>query len=126
LTPVSKIANVSTVTGPDAISPVGTSVEEAIRRRSEDPVYRRQYDRLAEFEGVARIVIERRGMLGISQRELGVRVGTTASAISSIESGRHPTTARTLKRVFEALEGRLVIGFEYAADDGTHQVLVSR
>jgi len=65
-------------------------------------------------------------MLGISQRELGVRVGTTASAISRIESGRHPTTARTLKRVFEALEGRLVIGFEYAADDGTHQVLVSR
>jgi transcriptional regulator with XRE-family HTH domain len=40
-------------------------------------------------------------------------MGTTASVISRIESGQHATSLRTLKRLAEALELRLVIGFEH-------------
>jgi transcriptional regulator with XRE-family HTH domain len=50
--------------------------------------------------------------LGLSQKEFAERVGTSHSAISRIESGRHRTSVATLKRLAEALDLRLVVGFE--------------
>jgi len=41
-------------------------------------------------------------------------MGTSHSAISRIESGQHPTTVQTLRRLADALETHLVVGF---ADD---------
>ena len=35
----------------------------------------------------------------------------TISAISRIESGQHPTTVQTLRRLAQALETHLVVGF---------------
>jgi transcriptional regulator with XRE-family HTH domain len=49
---------------------------------------------------------------GISQAELARRVGTTKSAISRLESGRHRPNVETLQRVAEAVGARLVITFE--------------
>ena len=43
-------------------------------------------------------------------------MGTTASVISRIESGQHRTSAETLRRLAEALDGNAVVGFEF----GTH------
>jgi transcriptional regulator with XRE-family HTH domain len=57
-------------------------------------------------------VIKHRASLGLSQQELARRVGTSHSAISRIESGRHKTSVSTLQRVAEALGLRLVLGFE--------------
>jgi ribosome-binding protein aMBF1 (putative translation factor) len=94
-------------------NPVGTSVSEDIKRnRSESPV---EHDRLAGFERLARIVILRRAELGISQEELARRMSTTASVISRIESGQHATSAKTLKRLGEALGGQALIGFEFGS-----------
>lgn len=50
----------------------------------------------------------------MSQAELAKRMETSHSAISRIESGRHPTTVQTLRRLATALETHLVVGF---ADD---------
>ena len=43
----------------------------------------------------------RRAALGLIQAELAARIGTTASAISRIESGQHATSTQTLKEFGE-------------------------
>jgi transcriptional regulator with XRE-family HTH domain len=87
-----------------------------MRKRARDPEYRAELERLAPYEALARIVMRRRGQLGLSQAELAERMGTSHSAISRIESGQHPTTVQTLRRLADALETHLVVGF---ADDLT-------
>jgi ribosome-binding protein aMBF1 (putative translation factor) len=94
-----------------AISPIGTPHRESMRRRARDPEYRAELQRLAPYEALARIVIRRRGQLGISQAELAQRMGTSHSAISRIESGQHSTTVQTLRRLARALGTHLVVGF---------------
>jgi len=93
------------------ISPIGTPHAESMRRRARDPEYRAELERIAPYEALARIVIRRRGQLDLSQAELAKRMGTSHSAISRIESGRHPTTVQTLRRLADALETHLVVGF---------------
>jgi ribosome-binding protein aMBF1 (putative translation factor) len=95
----------------ETISPIGRSHRESMRRRARDPEYRAQLERLAPYETLARIVIRRRGQMGLSQAELARRMGTSHSAISRIESGRHPTTVQTLRRLAAALQTHLVVGF---------------
>jgi transcriptional regulator with XRE-family HTH domain len=79
----------------------------------------------AQFEELTRVVIKHRGALGISQEELARRVGTSHSAISRIESGRHKTSVETLQRLAHALGVRLVIGFESGPADRPIRELVS-
>jgi ribosome-binding protein aMBF1 (putative translation factor) len=94
-------------------SPVGTTVSEARRRRArKSAAYRVEQKRVAPFEALARIVIKHRLELGITQQELAARMGTSHSAISRIESGRHRTSLETLRRLGDALDVRFVIGFE--------------
>jgi ribosome-binding protein aMBF1 (putative translation factor) len=94
-------------------SPLGTTAVEASRRRAaRSASYRREQRRLAGFEELARLVIRHRAALGLSQKELAERVGTSHSAISRMESGRHRTSVATLQRVAEAMDLRLVVGFE--------------
>jgi transcriptional regulator with XRE-family HTH domain len=69
-------------------------------------------ERVAPYERIARIVIKRRMELGLSQRDVAERMGTSNTAISRIESGRHPTKQDTLARLAEALDMRYVHGFE--------------
>jgi len=95
------------------------------RDRREDADYQRTRARLAGFEALARILIQRRSDLGLTQQQLASRMDTTASVISRIESGLHPTTATTLQRVFDALETRMVVGYEHGpVDDPTREVVV--
>lgn len=95
-------------------SPIGTTVEAEIQRqRSESRRYREAGDRLAPFEQIARVVIMRRAELGLSQQEVAERMGTTTSVISRIERGQHRTSAETLRRLAEALDGHAVFGFEF-------------
>ncbi len=94
------------------LSPIGSWHASAMRERAaRNPEYRAELERLAPYEALARIVIRRRGQLGLSQAELAERVGTSHSAISRIESGRHPTTVQTLRRLATALDTHLVVGF---------------
>lgn len=94
--------------------PVGPTVEAVIAERSRrSAAYRAESARLAEYEAIARLVIMQRGRLNLTQAELARRMGTTASVISRIESGMRPTTTRTLRRLFEALDGQLIIGIQW-------------
>ena len=69
-------------------------------------------------------MIVRRGELGLSQRELAERMGTSHSAISRIESGQHQTSVETLKRLATALDLRLIIGFERGPSSNPERELV--
>lgn len=80
------------------------------RARASD-AYREALRELAPAENVARLIIRKRTELGLSQAELAVRMHTTASVISRLESGQHNITMKTLQRVAAAFERRLVVGF---------------
>ena len=95
-------------------SPVGDRVGDGGRRRALSAEYQRERARLDPFEAIARQVILRRGELGLTQKELAERVGTSHSAISRLESGQHRASIATLERVGEALGLRLVVSLEPA------------
>lgn len=106
------------------ISPVGTVVSDHIKESLKDPEFRVEYERLAPYEELARIVIMRRATLGLTQAALAARMGTTASAISRIESGQHATSAQTLKKLGDAFGARAVLGFEFGSTEKPERELV--
>lgn len=56
------------------------------------------------YRSVALSVVDLRGRLGLTQRQLAGRVGTTQSVISRLESGRHPVEVTLLARIAEAFD----------------------
>lgn len=106
------------------VSPVGKAVSDHIEESLEDPEFRAEYERLAPYEELARIVIMRRAALGLTQAELAARMSTTASAISRIESGQHATSAQTLKKLGDAFGARAVVGFEFGSTERPERELV--
>lgn len=98
------------MTPPDPIGSSATTSRE--RRASRSDAYRAEVERLGPYEELARLVIKHRMALGLSQEELAERMGTSHSAVSRIESGRHRTSVETLRRLAHALGLRLVVGFE--------------
>ena len=93
---------------------IGSTVGEVSRRRARRGAsYREAHERLAPFEQLARIVIRRRMVLGLTQAEVAKRMGTSHSAISRIESGQHGTSVQTMRRLAAALEMRFAMGFEH-------------
>jgi transcriptional regulator with XRE-family HTH domain len=61
------------------------------------------------FAQIADRVAERRGAMGLSQRELAELVGTTQSAIARLERGGRPPRIDTLLRIADALQCDLVV-----------------
>lgn len=81
-----------------------TSVDEAIAEAMRtDPAYRRERQRLAPFHEIAGTVIAARSALGVTQEALAKAVGSSSTAISRLESGRHQTNVRTLQKLSNAL-----------------------
>jgi ribosome-binding protein aMBF1 (putative translation factor) len=61
------------------------------------------------FAQIADRVTEQRTAMGLSQRELAERCGTTQSAIARLERGGRPPRIDTLLRIAEALQCELVV-----------------
>ena len=64
------------------------------------------------FAKIADRVASRRMAMGLSQRELAERCGTTQSAIARLERGGRPPRIDTLLRIAEALDCELVVELE--------------
>lgn len=109
-------------TSRQAISPLGEPTEQtARRRRQSNPDYAAEAARVAPFEAMARLVIKYRLEHDLTQKELAHKIGTSHSAVSRLESGQATVSLKTMKRVAEALGGRLLVGFEI--ESGNHEVV---
>ncbi|HEY4026992.1 MAG TPA: helix-turn-helix transcriptional regulator [Candidatus Dormibacteraeota bacterium] len=99
------------------ISPIGRTVEEDIREAlTNEPEFRGEYERIQPYYDAAFEVAMLRARHNLTQEELARRIGTTKSAISRLESGRHKPNVDTLNRVARAFGKRLVIRFEDAEE----------
>ena len=103
-----------------ALSLVGSPVIDVSRRKeAADDEYRKVRARFARAEAVARLLVQFRMRHDLTQEQLAELMGTSAPAISRLESGTHVPSLTTLARMAEAAGERLVIGFEKADSDRT-------
>lgn len=90
----------------------------ATRRRASDPRYAAIEKKYEVALAIADLVILHRTRAKLTQEALATRMGTSVSAISRLESGFHIPSLETLRRLAEALGGRIkidIIGRESAA-----------
>lgn len=82
----------------EPISPIGTPVAEDIQRWvAQDATFRARWVAGAEFREIAWLLIKYRMDHGLTQEQLAERVGTSATYISRIESGRHKTSCHFVR-----------------------------
>lgn len=96
-----------------AVSPIGSSLGSSHERdMREDPTYRAEFERTSAYEKTARAVIALREVRGLTQEQLAEMIGTTASAISRLESGEHSPNLETLRKIANACGGHLRLQFD--------------
>src|SRR5712692_7420766 len=107
-------------------SPTGTTLNAARRKRTaESAEYRRERERLEPSEKLARAVIQLRMRQNLTQEQLAGRIGTTASAISRLESGQHVPSIETLRKLAHTSGGHLLVGFEVPGEAAKDRELVA-
>lgn len=107
----------------DAQNSVGARHADGMAKRAaKSDAYRAALDQLRPAEDLARLIIRKRMELGLTQADVARRMGTTNTVISRLESGQHRASLTTLRRLAEAFESRVVIGFEAEADRETGAV----
>lgn len=79
------------------------TTEDSLREDLEDPEFRKEWERTALARVVALEVIRYRAEHGISQTELGRRLGMHQPAISRLEEGDQTPSIDMLKRLSEKL-----------------------
>jgi DNA-binding XRE family transcriptional regulator len=95
------------------VSPIGQAVVDHIQEAlSSEPALRAEFERVEPYYDAAFAVMMLRAHHGVTQEELAHRIGTTKSAISRLERGRHKPNLDTLNRIARAFGQRLVIRFE--------------
>jgi transcriptional regulator with XRE-family HTH domain len=82
--------------------------EEVKRRLLGDPEVRRVYENPPLPLAAARAVVERRKELGMTQKELAEKIGSSQAQVWRIESGQFNPTLKTLSKLEEALDVKLV------------------
>lgn len=86
------------------MTPKGTKTgKEVLDSLLEDPEFRREWERTALARAVAIEVIRYRAEHGISQTELGRRLGMHQPAIARLEEGEHNPSIDMLRRLSEKL-----------------------
>lgn len=92
------------------IDPLGQDAKQAAaRRRASDPKYAELKKKHEVGLAIADLVILHRTRTGFTQEDLASRMGTSVSAISRLESGFHVPSIDTLRRLADALGGRVKI-----------------
>jgi ribosome-binding protein aMBF1 (putative translation factor) len=94
-------------------SPIGASHRKGIKTRArKSAAYRAALEEQLPYEQFARLVIRKRSQLGLTQRELAERMGTSHSVVSRLESGQHRFSFATMRKLARALNTHLVYGFQ--------------
>ena len=89
-----------------------SKVADLHKKWSEDPEYRKAYDRLGPKFEISRSQIEARTRAKLTQPELAQRMNTTQSVVARLESGRTRPSIRTLEKIAQATSTGLHISFD--------------
>jgi ribosome-binding protein aMBF1 (putative translation factor) len=91
----------------------GRTLKEDIKQRMKASSFKKAWHDLdAEFE-LLESIIEARENAGLTQEELARRIGTKQPALSRLERGGfQKANIETLRKIAEALGGRLVVKIE--------------
>jgi ribosome-binding protein aMBF1 (putative translation factor) len=90
-------------------APLGDDARSAAARRRSNPRYAALEKKHAVALAIADLVIVHRTRKGLTQEALAERMGTSISAISRLESGFHVPSIETLRKLAEAVGGRIQI-----------------
>jgi DNA-binding XRE family transcriptional regulator len=82
--------------------------DDWLDKQLQDPGFRQAWDELEPAYQVARLRILR----GLTQQQVADLVGTRQPSIARLESGKSSPNLAFLKRVVEALNGRLTVRIE--------------
>lgn len=94
-------------------SPIGTSHSEGMEQRArKSAAYKAALEEQKPYEEFARLVIQKRMQLGLTQEELAKRMETSHSVVSRLESGQHRFSFATMRKLAKALDTHLVYGFQ--------------
>jgi len=90
--------------------PVPYDVEGDIAKDLQDKDFRREYEALEPKYALIRELLSARRDSGMTQEAVALKIGTTKSAISRLESGsKHAPSIATLRRYAEAVGCELEI-----------------
>lgn len=87
-------------------------ITEMHKRWMKEPKYRKAYHALEDEFAVAKAVIAVRNRAGLTQTELARKMKTTQPVVARLEGGRTQPSLRTLQRLAQATDSRLMIRFE--------------
>lgn len=87
-------------------------ITEMHKRWMKEPKYRKAYHALEDEFAVAKAVIAARNRAGLTQTELARKMKTTQPVVARLEGGRIQPSLRTLQRLAQATDSRLMIRFE--------------
>ncbi|WP_179402000.1 helix-turn-helix domain-containing protein [Burkholderia guangdongensis] len=98
----------------EKFNPVSHTAEDDARLFA-DPKFRDAYDALEEEFTALNALLEARKEAGLTQAQIAARMGTTASAVSRLEtslsSEKHSPSFATLRKYAAACGKKLVISF---------------
>lgn len=86
-----------------------TDVRTLKKKWMKNPQIRSHYEAQAPEFAIARVLIEARTRVGLTQEEIAERMGTTQSAVARLESGRSLPSIKSLYRYARATGTRPVI-----------------
>src|SRR5579863_5152570 len=86
-------------------------VTDLHKKWMKEPKYRKAYEALEEEFVLASAVIDVRNRAGLTQEELARKMGTTQPVVARLESGRSRPSMRTLEKLAEATNSRLLVSF---------------
>ena len=90
--------------------PVPYNVEEEIRKNLQDENFRREYEALEPKYALIRELLSARQHSGMTQEAVALKIGTTKSAISRLESGsKHAPSLATLRKYADSVNCELEI-----------------
>ena len=85
--------------------------QEYLANQLKNPEFKKYYEECGKQLEIAYKILQIREQIGMSQKELARKIGTTQSNIARMETGEQNFTANTLQKIASAFSRNLKIEF---------------
>ena len=85
--------------------------QEYLANQLKNPEFKKYYEEYGKQLEIAYKILQIRKQIGMSQKELARKIGTTQSNIARMETGEQNFTANTLQKIASAFSRNLKIEF---------------